>query len=66
MSAVMNTLSNLSNRLREMAERQLPTDASRAEVPTVEDWLRYWDDADSEPGNLRNYAYWLDRRREHC
>lgn len=61
----MSTLFNLSNRLRELAERQVPASTVQFQPPSLEDWLRYWNDEDSELGNLRNLQYWLDRRREH-
>lgn len=32
--------------------------------PLLEDWLRYWNDADTEIGNLRNFEHWLSRSSE--
>ena len=37
--------------------------AVRAEPPQLEDWLRYWDDGDTDVGNLRNLEHWLTRTR---
>lgn len=34
-----------------------------AAPPQLEDWLRYWDDGDTDVGNLRNLAHWLTRTR---
>lgn len=31
------------------------------EPPRLEDWLRYWDDNDTDLGNLRNFEHWLSR-----
>jgi hypothetical protein len=33
------------------------------EPPQLEDWLRYWDDGDTDVGNLRNLEHWLTRTR---
>jgi len=33
------------------------------EPPGLEDWLRYWNDDDSDLGNLRNFQHWLSRVR---
>ncbi len=34
-----------------------------AEPPELEDWLRYWDDGDTDVGNLRKLEHWLQRTR---
>jgi hypothetical protein len=57
----MDPLTNLYERLRELAPasaEQLPN-----EPPKLEDWLRYWNDEDTDLGNLRNFEHWLVRSR---
>jgi hypothetical protein len=55
----MDPLSNLYERLRQSASAPpVPV-----EPPMLEDWLRFWNDADTEVGNLRNFEHWLSRRR---
>lgn len=60
----MYPLTNLYDRLR-----QQPTpagNASRAwpdEPPLLEDWLRFWNDDDTDLGNLRNFEHWMSRAR---
>jgi hypothetical protein len=34
-----------------------------AAPPQLEDWLRYWNDGDTDIGNLRNLEHWLTRPR---
>jgi hypothetical protein len=34
-----------------------------ATPPPLEDWLRYWNDGDTDIGNLRNLEHWLTRPR---
>lgn len=58
----MDPLTNLYVRL----QRQSHSSAGSApplhlEPPRLEDWLRYWDDGDTDLGNLRNYEHWLSR-----
>jgi hypothetical protein len=45
-------------RLRELdrAPANVPT-----EPPHLEDWLRYWNDEDTDRANLRNFEHWLAR-----
>ncbi|MBC7984146.1 MAG: hypothetical protein H7Y02_09855, partial [Candidatus Obscuribacterales bacterium] len=31
--------------------------------PTLAEWLEFWDDDDTEIGNLRNLEYWLSTSR---
>jgi hypothetical protein len=57
----MDPLTNLYERLRQSARanaEQLPN-----EPPGLEDWLRYWNDEDTDLGNLRNIEHWLARSR---
>lgn len=32
-----------------------------SQTPTFEQWLEYWDDADTDFGNLNNIRHWLQR-----
>ena len=53
----MDPLTNLYERLRQIdGAAKIP-----AEPPQLEDWLRYWNDEDSDLGNLRNFEHWLAR-----
>lgn len=63
----MDPLTNLYDRLR-----QQPTPAGHAsrvwpdEPPSLEDWLRFWNDEDTDLGNLHNFEHWMSRaRRQH-
>lgn len=46
----MEDLTHLYERVR----ANIPTEA-----PALEDWLRYWNDEDTDLGNLRNIEHWL-------
>jgi hypothetical protein len=52
----MDPLTNLYQRLRQSGcgRANIPTDP-----PALEDWLRYWNDEDTDLGNLRNFEHWL-------
>ena len=51
----MDPLTSLYERLRQSpAHATIPT-----EPPALEDWLRYWNDEDTDLGNLRNFEHWL-------
>jgi len=53
----MDPLTHLYQRLRHAAgAMEIP-----AEPQQLEDWLRYWNDEDSDLGNLRNFEHWLSR-----
>lgn len=54
---LMDPLTNLYERLRAQAQ----SGSVPAEPPSFEDWLKYWNDDESEPANLRNYQHWLSR-----
>ncbi len=56
----MDPLTNLYDRLREQAgtAANLP-----AEPPLLQDWLRFWNDEDTDLGNLRNFEHWMSRAR---
>lgn len=60
----MDPLTNLYERLRQQAA--LPANQNRIwpdEPPQLEDWLRYWNDEDTDLGNLRNFEHWMSRAR---
>jgi hypothetical protein len=60
----MDPLTTLYERLRQRAHAQQETHRYwPAEPPRLEDWLRYWNDADTDLGNLRNFDHWLSRTR---
>jgi hypothetical protein len=33
--------------------------SSASDPPAVEEWLRFWNDGDSDLANLENLGYWL-------
>jgi hypothetical protein len=33
--------------------------------PLTEQWLEYWNDDDSDLGNLRTFEFWLSQARRH-
>lgn len=55
----MDALTNLYERLRAQAEP-----GARVEPPSYDEWLKFWNDADSEICNLRNFQHWLSRAVE--
>jgi hypothetical protein len=56
----MDPLTNLYDRLRE----QTGTGGSwPEEPPLLQDWLRFWNDEDTDLGNLRNFEHWISRAR---
>jgi hypothetical protein len=59
----MDPLTNLYTRLREQRTRGALNSAWPDEPPRLEDWLNYWNDDDTDLGNLRNFEHWLARAR---
>ncbi len=61
----MDPLTNLYDRLRQVAaannNRTWPEDP-----PCLQDWLRYWNDEDTNLGNLRNFEHWISRSRQQA
>ena len=53
----MDPLTTLYQRLRQRGS----VPACVEQPPLLEDWLRYWNDNDTELGNLRNFEHWLSR-----
>ena len=56
----MDPLTNLYDRLRERAGGSA---AWPEEPPLLQDWLRFWNDEDTDLGNLRNFEHWIARSR---
>ena len=56
----MDPLTNLYDRLRDRtgAGGNWPE-----EPPQLRDWLRFWNDEDTDLGNLRNFEHWISRAR---
>jgi hypothetical protein len=58
----MDPLTNLYDRLREQALSN-KTGAWPEDPPGLQDWLRFWNDDDTDIGNLRNFEHWMSRSR---
>jgi hypothetical protein len=58
----MDPLTNLYDRLR---QRAAANDSSvwPEDPPRLQDWLRFWNDEDTDIGNLRNFEHWMSRSR---
>lgn len=52
----VDALTNLYERLRAQAPA-----GTGVEPPSYEQWLQYWNDEETEIGNLRNFQHWLSR-----
>ena len=62
----MDPLTNLYDRLRQRAAA-VGSDASLPEEPPLlQDWLRFWNDEDTDLGNLRNFEHWMARAKERA
>lgn len=60
----MDPLTNLYDRLRQRAAQNATRTAVwPEEPPLLEDWLRFWNDEDTDLGNLRNFEHWMARVR---
>jgi hypothetical protein len=58
----MDPLTQLYERLR----TQGPGGRTPPEPAVIEAWLEYWNDDDSDLGNLRTFEHWLSQvRRPH-
>lgn len=57
----MDPLTQLYERLRACA----PAGQIPPEPPSIEEWLQYWNDDDTELGNLRTFEHWLSRLPPH-
>ena len=64
----MDPLTNLYDRLRQRAAQSSYSGAARTtwpeEPPLLEDWLRFWNDEDTDLGNLRNFEHWMARVKQ--
>ncbi|HEY6642351.1 hypothetical protein [Povalibacter sp.] len=56
----MDPLTTLYDRLRERAGA---AGNWPEEPPLLQDWLRFWNDEDTDLGNLRNFEHWISRAR---
>jgi hypothetical protein len=62
----MDPMTNLYERLRQRAmERAGGAAAYPDEPPLLQDWLRFWNDEDTDLGNLRNFEHWMSRSRQN-
>jgi len=59
----MDPVNVLSQRLRHFADSLHALGAKEFVPPTLEEWLEFWDDDDSDIGNLRNLEHWLKMNR---
>ena len=57
----MDPLTQLYERLR----TQGPVARIPPEPAVVEQWLEYWNDDDTDLGNLRTFEFWLSQTRRH-
>jgi hypothetical protein len=54
----MDPLTQLYERFRTQApDARIP----RLEPPAIEQWLEYWNDDDTDLGNLRTFEHWLSQ-----
>lgn len=53
----MDPLTQLYQRLR----AHVPGPRIPIEPPAIEEWLEYWNDDDTDIGNLRAFEHWLSR-----
>lgn len=57
----MDPLTQLYQRLR----AQVPGPRIAVEPEAIEEWLEYWNDDDSDLGNLRTFEHWLSQKWGH-
>jgi hypothetical protein len=57
----VDPLTHLYARLRQ--HRLTGALGSMDEPPRLEDWLAFWNDDDTDLGNLQNFEHWLRRAR---
>ncbi|HKE96361.1 MAG TPA: hypothetical protein VKB34_18785 [Povalibacter sp.] len=62
----MDPLTNLYDRLRQRAAVTGARPVCPEEPPLLEDWLRFWNDDDTDLGNLRNFEHWITRARDRA
>jgi hypothetical protein len=49
-------------RLYERLKAQAPPGRFPPEPPSFHEWMEYWNDEDTQIGNLRVFEHWLNRR----
>jgi len=59
----MDPVNVLTQRLRHFADSLHAVGVKEFVPPTLEEWLEFWDDDDSDIGNLRNLEHWLSMHR---
>jgi hypothetical protein len=57
----VDPLTNLYDRLRQQAGNG--ASAWPQDPPRLQDWLRFWNDEDTDLGNLRNFEHWMSRAK---
>ena len=55
----MDPVYALNQRLRYFAECLRNAEAKDCVPPSMEEWLEFWNDDDTDLGNLRNLEHWL-------
>lgn len=55
----MDPVHVLTQRLTHFAESLRASGAVEFSPPTLDEWLEFWDDDDTDLGNLRNLDHWL-------
>jgi len=55
----MDPLTNLYTQLRQRCGSDASGRRWPEEPPQLEEWLRCWNDDDTDLGNLRNFEHWL-------
>lgn len=59
----MDPLTNLYDRLRQQSAAGANASWPE-EPPRLQDWLRFWNDEDTDLCNLRNFEHWMSRPRK--
>jgi hypothetical protein len=62
-STAMDPLTNLYAALLQQLSGEPDGATWPTEPPQLEAWMSYWDDSDSEFGNLQKFEHWLSRAR---
>ena len=58
----MDPLTQMYQRLR---AAQVPGPRISIEPPAIEQWLEFWNDDDTDLGNLRTFEHWLSQKWGH-
>lgn len=62
----MDPLTSLYDRLRQRATTVANATCLPEEPPLLQDWLRFWNDDDTDLGNLRNFEHWMSRAKDRA